>query len=79
MTNAIPSLYSIHMETTPLAKLYQEMVDRGVIVPVQRDSTQFVFPSLLAPVPSFTTYGVPIVEEKDLRVELESNTTGNQQ
>ncbi len=67
------------METTPLAKLYQEMVDRGVIVPVQRDSTQFVFPSLLAPVPSFTTYGVPIVEEKDLRVELESNTTGNQQ
>lgn len=65
------------MVTTPLAKLYQEMVDRGVIVPLRPDSPQFVFPSLLAPVPSFTTYGVPIIEEKDLRVELESNTRGN--
>ena len=54
------------------------MVDTGVIVPLQWDSTQFVFPSLLVPVPSFTTYGVPMIEEKELRVELESNTARNQ-
>ena len=66
------------MVSTPFAKLYQEMVDTGVIVPLQWDSTQFVFPSLLVPVPSFTTYGVPMIEEKELRVELESNTARNQ-
>jgi hypothetical protein len=66
------------MVNTPLAKLYQEMVDHGVIVPPNKDSTQFLFPSLLNPVPSFTTYGVPILLEKDLRVELESSPIGNQ-
>ena len=65
------------MVTSPLAKLYQEMVDTGVIVPQGKDSTQFVFPSLLTPVPSFTTYGVPIIRERDMRAELESNTNGN--
>ena len=64
---------------TPLAKLYQEMVDKGVIVPAQADSTRFVLPSVLLPFPSFTTYGVPIIREKDLRVELESGSGRDQQ
>jgi len=71
-------VYSILMMTTPLARLYQEMVDRGVIAPPKADPIQFVLPSLLVPVPNFTTYGVKVIQVKDLRVELESNTARNQ-
>jgi hypothetical protein len=69
------------MVDNPLAKLYQKMVDSGIIVPVGEDPTQFKFPSLLTPVPSFTTYGEGSSSDLDggVDAELEPDSGGDTQ
>ena len=63
---------------TPLAKLYQQMVERGEIAPVAEPG-RFSYPSVLKHVPSFTTYGTVDFERTDVLTgmplaELESGT-----
>jgi len=43
---------------TRLEKLYHNLVQQRLIVPLPQPSTDFKYPSALVPVPSFTSYGV---------------------
>jgi hypothetical protein len=43
---------------TRLEKMYHELILKGLIVPVPEPITEFRYPSVLVPVPTFTTYGV---------------------
>jgi hypothetical protein len=65
-------------QTTPLAKLYQEMVDSGTIAPVA-EAGRFTYPSMRATVPSITTYGVTDTRglQEDIRAQLERSAQRN--
>ena len=58
--------------TTPLARLYQEMVDAGLITPVA-EVGRFTYPSMRVRVPSATTYGLYDTRGlgEELRAQLE--------
>jgi hypothetical protein len=63
---------------TPLAKIYQEMVDAGLIVPVA-EAGRFIYPSMRVRVASATTYGVCDTRGlgEELRAQLERRSQGN--
>jgi hypothetical protein len=65
--------------TTPLARLYQELVDAGTIVPVAEPG-RFSYPSMRVHVPSVTTYGVCDTRGlgEELRAQLERGAPRNQ-
>jgi hypothetical protein len=58
--------------TTPLAELYQQLVDTGAIQPAN-EAGQFRYPSMRIVVPSVTTYGVHDYRGlgEELRAQLE--------
>src|SRR5688500_3116231 len=58
-----------------LTKLYQQMVDDGLIVPVEQ-APHFTYPSMLTPVNSVTTYGVTDTRglSGEQSAQLERNT-----
>ena len=59
---------------TPLANLYQEMVERGQVAPVAEPG-RFRYPSALKVVPSFTTYGATTLSaEGTALAELEPSS-----
>ena len=66
------------VHTTPLAKLYQDLVDAGTIVP-NPEPARFTFPSMRVYVPSVTTYGTHDLRglEEETRAQLEPGTQRN--
>ncbi len=62
--------------TTPLARLYQEMVDAHLIVPVAEPG-RFTYPSMRIRVPSVTTYDTRGLGE-ELRAQLERRSPRDQ-
>lgn len=63
---------------TPLANLYQQMVDDGLVTPVA-EAGRFRYPSVLKHINSFTTYGTVDITRIDAltgiaRAELESGS-----
>ncbi len=67
--------YKGFVMATQLAQIYQQLVDAGLIVPIGEPAGQFRYPSVLVPVPTFTTYGVSDTRglSEDLLAELERN------
>lgn len=43
---------------TRLEKMYYELIRKGLILPAPEPTTDFKYPSALAPIRTFTTYGV---------------------
>jgi len=65
--------------TTPLANLYQELVDAGTITPASEPG-RFSYPSMRVYVPSVTTYGVCDTRGlgEEARAQLERSAQRNQ-